>query len=291
MGLRSSLNNINQILYWRNYAKKLEEHWFLCTRSIGDTVIFLSKLKAYRDKNPGEKIRLIVSENHVPFVKGYSDYIDEYKVLPYEKMCASTSIGFKGLLPDNLKYILPSSSSIILGYKSMSIFDLMNMTLGLDPDTGYEKPHFQWKNKKEFLASKGVEKGKFVFLAPSSVSVNSNNADMWKKIISCVKKKGYKVLINKGSYDNNLFENEEVVSLPLDKAYLLAEDSALFIGMRSGICDLLGFSSSKMLVLYPDGREADMKSFTFSNMPFDKSIEECYESQAVSRVNEMLDHI
>lgn len=51
MMVKSAISHLQQIKYWAGFGKKhKDEKWFLCTRSIGDTMIFLSKLSEFKKK-------------------------------------------------------------------------------------------------------------------------------------------------------------------------------------------------------------------------------------------------
>jgi len=287
MMVKSAISHLQQIKYWAGFGKKhKDEKWFLCTRSIGDTMIFLSKLSEFKKKNPVEKVRLIISENHKPFMEGYKNYIDEYIVKPYDFMCRSTWVGFHDILPHNITYILPSSSYQMLGYKDMSIFDLMNLTLGLESGSSYCKPEFIWDGKEKYYSELGIEKGKFVLISPSASSVKGLSKDLWNRIYTSIEDKGFKIILNYSGHDSNLVQGHTCIDLPLDKTYLLAEDAALYIGLRSGLCDLLGFSDCRMVVIYPD--EESRYKYCLDNMPFEKEIKECYISDALEQISSIL---
>ena len=66
-------NKILLMLKWRLFygvIKCHNEDWFLCSRGIGDTVLFFAKLETIRKNNPKKKIRIIVSESHYSILKG-----------------------------------------------------------------------------------------------------------------------------------------------------------------------------------------------------------------------------
>lgn len=278
-------------IYWQCQAKtKLKEDWFLCSRGIGDTIIFLSKISEYKKKYPDKKVNIIISENHVPIVNFYEKFIDKKYILPQEKMCASTQVAFRGLLPRNIKYILPISSYQMLGYKDLSIFDLMNITLELDTEAKYLCPQVSHRDISSLNILNKNKDEKYVLMAPFAVSVDNIQKDIWIKIYNLLVSKGYRVLINCSKTEkNDLFSCEDYISFPIDQIYLLAEKVELFIGLRSGMCDLLAFSKCDMVVAYPNknGKEF-LSKYTFNNMPFEKKIIECFEDELYNVVKNFI---
>ena len=279
--------------YWQWQSRiYYKGNWFLCSRGVGDTVIFLSKISEYKKKYPDKKVNVIVSETHVPIVNFYCDLIDEICVLPYKKMCDTTQIAFGGLLPQNIKYILPISSYQMLGYKNMSIFDLMNLTLELGECSEYLRPPIQDLDTVtlELLKKYNDDNEKYVIMAPTAVSVNSIDGEVWISVYNLLVENGYKVLINGSPNEKNvLFDLADYINVPIDQIYLLAEKAALFIGLRSGLCDLLAFSKCNMVVAYPNTNgKTFFDKYTFKNMPFEKKIVECFEGELFNVVKQFV---
>lgn len=284
---------IKEWIYWQGQSRIcLKGNWFLCSRGIGDTAIFFSKICEYKKKYPHKRVNVIVSETHVPIANFYREFIDEICVLPYKKMCDSTQIAFGGLLPQNIKYILPISSYQMLGYKNMSIFDLMNLTLELGECSEYLRPPIEdAENITLDLLKKYIDENKkYVIMAPMAVSVNSIESEVWVAVYNLLMENGYKVFINGNPNENNtLFDTKDYLNVSIYQIYLLAEKAELFIGLRSGLCDLLAFSKCNMVVAYPiaNGKTL-MHKYTFSNMPFEKDIVECFEDELFNVVKEFV---
>jgi hypothetical protein len=267
---------IAYFLYGNLYTRfKLKKQYILCNRGIGDTIIFLSKLKEIKQRNPEMPINLIIQENHTILIDSYKQYIDEYVVLGRKKMNGLMSMASRGFLPPNIQFILPEGAYTFLGYNGISIQDLINVTFGLSSKTiGYERPHFKWAedSRKKLLNEYQLEKDKFVILGVDAVSVNGVEIDKWQCIAEKFSKLGYKVVTNLTFSGQSPIPGTIGLFLPLNEIYLLAEYGGFFVGLRSGLCDLLAFSDCRMTVIYPT--EEDRYKYSFKNMYFEKEIEE-----------------
>lgn len=254
---------------------KLEGNYFLCARGIGDTIIFLSKLKYTQIDFSKEKINLIIQDNQKVLIEAYSRYVGKYIVLNRNKMNFCIKMAMRGFLANNLRFIIPDGAYTFLGYRGLSISDLMNITLNLPPEMiEYEKPHFEWddRRKQEVITKNNLESKQFVILGIDAESVLGIDKIIWEKIVKCLKKKGYIVVSNLRSPEQTPINETIGLYLPLNEIYLLAEYGGWFIGLRNGLCDLLAYSSCKMTVIYPS--EKDKYKFSFDNMHFEKEIEE-----------------
>lgn len=93
----------------------------------------------------------------------------------------------------------------------------------------------------------GINKGKTIILAPEANSVTTLDSCLWKEIIEALQKCGYTVFINarEGKYGcKNLF-------LPYFEYGSLLEYAGFFIGVRSGLCDIISSIVCKKIIIYP----------------------------------------
>ena len=65
------------------------EKYYICSRGIGDTIIFLSRLNNYYDKY-GKKVNIIIAENQKCLIKPYKNYINKSIVLTTSKIILLT---------------------------------------------------------------------------------------------------------------------------------------------------------------------------------------------------------
>lgn len=101
-----------------------------------------------------------------------------------------------------------------------------------------------------------------ILLAPLSNSVNAGFGttqsfqQFWQDSTKHLKEKGYIVYLNshnKGEESGFNINECTTLNIPLDIMVCLMSSFAAFIGMRSGLCDLLCFADTKKYVIYPYG--------------------------------------
>ena len=104
---------------------------------------------------------------------------------------------------------------------------------------------------REFDNKIGIREGKAAILSPYAKSVANISMDIWGRIVSVLKEKDYQVF-------TNVTENElplpGTVSICPDITELksVVEKAGLFIGIRSGLCDLIQTANCRKIVIFPD---------------------------------------
>lgn len=119
--------------------------------------------------------------------------------------------------------------------------------MGIRDELHFEKPHFvQMKPGK--IEQKGIIKNKTVIIAPEANSVTTLPIEFWNEVIDVLNAKGYKVLINcqdiKGYHANNIF-------FAYNEGVPILEYAGTFIGIRSGLCDIVSTAKCKKIIIYP----------------------------------------
>lgn len=259
-----------------------DKEYFLCSRGIGDTIIFLSKLEQFKQLYPEKKLNIILQENHRVIASGYQADLDTVQLVNRTIMWWLYRAEIQNLLPRNINFILPKNGFTKLG-ETYSIVDLIDERLHLKEHRNKLKaPTYSWMSnrKKVVITESGAVKGKSVILSPYAFSVPQINIKYWEQIAYIYSNNGYHVITNTGGSEELPLPGTTEISLPLDETYLLAEYCGDFIGLRSGLCDLLAFSSCEMTVLYPRMGEHDWKEkYTFAHMGFQKNIQEIQEGE------------
>lgn len=263
-------------------SKKIHGEYFLCNRGIGDTVFFLSLLKEYYELNKKkEQINIIIPINQKPVADAYSKYINQVIIVKKKTLKNMIHAANNNLLPQNIKFILPKGSMEFLGYKGLSIWDLQCITLNLPEIGSYVKPQFTDSAELKQIYRKYHSFHKILIIAPFAVSVSGINSDLWKRVVRIYKKNGYEIFTNTSTSKELPIEDTTKLKVGIDTIFNMCENGAEFIGLRSGLCDLLAFSICKMTVIYPDDSVMTLMSkYTFENMPFNKTIVELKEREA-----------
>lgn len=113
-------------------------------------------------------------------------------------------------------------------------------------------------NWEEFPEKNRVKKEKSVILSPYAKSVTALSGNIWKKIIESYKEKNYQIFTNVVG-DEKPLEGTESIRPKLSEIKSLVEHAGTFIGIRSGLCDVIRTADCRKIALYPDYQYCDTK--------------------------------
>lgn len=99
---------------------------------------------------------------------------------------------------------------------------------------------------------------KTVILSPYAKSVTALEIDVWKAIINHYKSKGYLCYTNTAGEEEPLPDTQPI-SPSISEMQSVVEYAGTFIGIRSGLCDVIREASCRKIALYPDYYYCDTK--------------------------------
>lgn len=103
-----------------------------------------------------------------------------------------------------------------------------------------------------------IEKGKAVVFSPYAKSVTELSKEVWSEIVSHYKDKGYQCLTNVAGEEKPL-EGTIGIGPALVQLQSLVEWAGVFVGIRSGLCDILKYADCDRIALFPDYNYCDTK--------------------------------
>lgn len=103
-----------------------------------------------------------------------------------------------------------------------------------------------------------IVNGKSVILSPYAKSVTNISMEYWEKIIKFYSQKNYRIFTNVVGAEVAL-KGTLRLELPLGEMKSAAEKAGTFIGLRSGLCDVIRDAKCKKIALYPDCYYSDTK--------------------------------
>ncbi|HBA70159.1 MAG TPA: hypothetical protein DDY31_14065 [Lachnospiraceae bacterium] len=103
-----------------------------------------------------------------------------------------------------------------------------------------------------------MKKGEAVVLSPYAKSVTELSDTMWEEIVDSYLKKGYQCFTNVVGTEKPL-ANTVPISPAISEMQSVVEWAGTFIGIRSGICDVLKMAKCRKVALYPDYNYCDTK--------------------------------
>ena len=118
---------------------------------------------------------------------------------------------------------------------------------GLPQETESVKPS-QWD---EYSFDYDIQKGKTAVIAPYAKSVAALPEKIWKDLIADLKSNGYKVFTNVIG-DEKPLAGTGGISPKISEMKSAVEQAGLFIGIRSGMCDVIRTAECRKIALYPD---------------------------------------
>jgi hypothetical protein len=113
-------------------------------------------------------------------------------------------------------------------------------------------------NMKMFNGICHIKKGRTVIFSPYAKSVTALPASLWADIVNSYMARDYQCFTNV-SGDEKPLEGTQPISPKLNEIQSLVEYAGTFIGIRSGLCDILKYASCRKIALYPDYNYCDTK--------------------------------
>lgn len=96
-----------------------------------------------------------------------------------------------------------------------------------------------------------IQEGRTVILSPYAKSVTNIPMEYWEKIIQSYSSKGYELYTNVTAQEEALPETRRL-EVSLAQIQSVVERAGMFIGLRSGLCDVIRNAKCRKIALYPD---------------------------------------
>jgi hypothetical protein len=96
-----------------------------------------------------------------------------------------------------------------------------------------------------------IPKGKSVILSPFAKSVVELPSGFWEKISADYSAQGYTIFTNVTSNEQPV-EGTTPLKISISQMFAAAEFAGTFIGIRSGLCDVLYAADCRKIVVFPD---------------------------------------
>ena len=125
---------------------------------------------------------------------------------------------------------------------------------GLPKETKPYKPT-AWKS---YADAEKIPQGRSVILSPYAKSVTALPNNVWEQIVEYYKERGYQCFTNVIG-DEKPLSGTLPVSPKIAEVQPLVEHAGTFIGIRSGLCDVLRYAVCEKIALYPDYNYCDTK--------------------------------
>lgn len=124
-----------------------------------------------------------------------------------------------------------------------------------------------------FFIENAINRRNAVILSTSSNSVVTYDYSFWNELVDRLNNKGYKIIHNRAGND---FTLDGTYDFCVDLKYMpyFVEKTGRFIGVRSGLCDVISGAKAKKIILYPKQEilnfsESFLEAFSFDRMSVD----------------------
>ncbi len=137
---------------------------------------------------------------------------------------------------------------------------------------------------KELFEKNKLTPGKTVILAPYAGSfVSEMGIEKWNRVAKILMEKGYDVCTNCNGDSEKPVEGTTPVFFPYKEALSVLEYAGGFIGLRSGLCDIVSSADCKLIIIYENGfNAARYEYFSIKRMGLnDNAIEFIYDSDTI----------
>lgn len=108
----------------------------------------------------------------------------------------------------------------------------------------------------EYAKLETIPEGKAVILSPYAKSVTALPACVWEQIVVYYMSKGYQCFTNVSGDERPLPETT-AISPSIAEMKSVVERAGTFVGIRSGLCDVIRDVNAKKVALYPDYHYSD----------------------------------
>ncbi len=125
---------------------------------------------------------------------------------------------------------------------------------GLPKDTVPTEP----ENWEDYPWIDEIEDGKTLILSPYAKSVTALDAKIWDDIIEEYSNKGFRIFTNVSGTEEAI-AGTIPLNVPLNQMRSILEKAGTFIGIRSGLCDVIRTARCRKIALYPDYNYSDTK--------------------------------
>ncbi|MBP5553349.1 MAG: hypothetical protein J6X94_00605 [Lachnospiraceae bacterium] len=126
---------------------------------------------------------------------------------------------------------------------------------GLPIDTVPSTPEY---GLREYNHLNRIPEGKSVVFSPYAKSVTAIDESIWNDAVVFFSGNGYKCFTNVAGYEMPL-PGTEALDVPLPEMISVLEKAGTFIGIRSGLCDVVRTAKCNKIALYPDYNYSDTK--------------------------------
>lgn len=177
------------------------------------------------------------------------------------------------ILNDSWSSVYTNPLQWIRGYKGLNFNEMFrNFVFNLSDEVVYKLPEYETEqeNVQDFFIENKLLQGKTVILSPYSNTLFELPEHIWEEITLLFQQRGFTVCTNSSGVKEPPIKGTVPVFFPLTQAKPILDAAGYFIGVRSGLCDVISNSSCKKVIFYEkDGffyQSSTFEYFSLSKM-------------------------
>lgn len=239
---------------YENYFKV-----FCPFNALGDIYFMISYWAAFAEKRKIEKVVFCVSSQALDDV---IHMFGDYQVRVYEQREMDAMIQFAIYTQDENVFIAHQDRPYVVNLAKALYIKKISLeqiyccgVYGLPVGTSPSKPI---ENKWVYKDINSIPEKKTVIFSPYAKSVISIDSKVWSQAVTYYSGAGYKCYTNVID-DEQPLEGTEAISPSLLELRSVVERAGIFVGIRSGLCDILREAKAKKIALYPDYNYCDTR--------------------------------
>ncbi|NBJ81153.1 hypothetical protein D5274_04105 [bacterium 1XD42-94] len=157
------------------------------------------------------------------------------------------------VLNDSWKQLHTDPLEGLRGYKGLEFTQLFRKFVFDLSDTVHPlHPHLEksYQKSKKTFRELGLREGRTVILSPYSNTLADLPGSFWIRLSEKLMRAGFLVCTNSGGESEPAVDGTKLVCFSLDLAPGIVESAGYFIGIRSGLCDVISGTDARKVILY-----------------------------------------
>lgn len=256
-----------------------DTHYFIICDHIGDFLISMGYLKAYRKRNNLNHVTVCVTKKFIGLLNAYKDSWDAYKIVNKKDLykiqtLEETVFGIRTLNKlGNITIVNPGSAFVkenfeyIKAFPNVSFSDCIKYgNLKLSEDDEFSSPNISTVINE---SADIMHKEKIAIICPEARFMRlEQSEELYEQICNILLKHDYKVFTNTVD-DGKVLKGTTKFTGGFNDFCSLVRNNGIVIGARSGLLDLAAYLDCKIIAIYPNSNYYNF--FDLNALPGKKS--------------------
>ncbi|MDD3413813.1 MAG: hypothetical protein PHY47_07410 [Lachnospiraceae bacterium] len=248
-----------QLIYDRLNLKE-KSYLFICPYSaLGDVYLVGMYLEIYCNRNRIEDYLLTVVGGACKKVGMLFDIVKIEVLSQADSDDLIEFVNFSGVSSLNCKILhqrFPYFEKLgnMGNYRKINFHDIYKYGIfNLPKECKAKKPSKKYPEKEieELFIKNNLPKGKTIIVSPYANTVTSVENCYWEEIVQDYTRRGYRVCTNSIGSDEPAIDGTIPLCIPLMGMIQAVEYAGTFIGLRSGLCDVISTAKAEKIIIYP----------------------------------------